>query len=60
MKMAGGTSRSNCSDLLDEVQRERGVLPAGPHDGGVLVLLEAPAGDLDALLYLVLERRVVL
>jgi len=47
-------------NLFDEVQRERRVLAAGPHDDGVLVLFEALLGDLDGLLDFVVYRRVVL
>jgi len=40
--------------LVDEVQRQRGVFAAGPHDGGVLVLLEAQSGHFDCFLDFVL------
>jgi hypothetical protein len=46
-------------DFFDEVERERRVLAAGPHDDRVLVLFEAGLGDLDRLLDLVFDRRVV-
>jgi hypothetical protein len=46
-------------DLLDEVQRQRRVLPAGPHDRWGVVLLEAGPDDLDRRLDFVLQFGVV-
>ncbi len=46
-------------DLIDEVQRERRVLAAGPHDGGVLVLFETCLCDFDCLLDFVRQPRVI-